>query len=180
MTLGPLAAKVVADFEKGVLSGPPRYLSLFDLVAVGKLEKLLHRYDLVRATRLTPAQRAQFEAEDEVPYPPERERRNLGGYFFTTYAARTVGSGGCTARLPVNPYSLRLAHPFEPLPPDLARFEPLRTEVNALIATGGIVGLTCSGGQGGLALLYTAAANPRGYQLITMYDDPAPRRVGSP
>ena len=170
MTLGPLAAKVVADFEKGVLSGPPRYLSLFDLVAVGKLEKLLHRYDLVRATRLTPAQRAQFEAEDEVPYPPERERRNLGGYFFTTYAARTVGSGGCTARLPVNPYSLRLAHPFE----------PLRAEVNALIATGGIVGLTCSGGQGGLALLYTAAANPRGYQLITMYDDPAPRRVGSP
>jgi hypothetical protein len=50
-------------------------------------------------------------------------------------------------------------------------YELLRTHANAWLAKGGVVSLRCTGGKGGLALVYTANDTPRGYSLITIYDD---------
>src|SRR5688572_18158317 len=65
---GPTAEQVVADFEKAVLAGRDAYSALFDFAAVGKFEKLLHPYDLLGRTPLSPAQQAQYEQEQAVPY----------------------------------------------------------------------------------------------------------------
>jgi len=40
-----------------------------------------------------------------------------------------------------------------------------------MIAGGGLIGLTCARGRGGLALLYTRTRDARGYRLISIYDD---------
>jgi hypothetical protein len=166
----PTAERVVADFEAAVRDGRDTYLALFDFSAVGSFEKLLHPYDLLGRSPLTPEQRAQYEKEDAVPYPAARERRNLG-LFYPPLAKRTVGSGGCRVVSPRSEYARLLGVPFEPLPPDRQAWEPMRQDVNRMIAEGGLVALACSGGEGQLALVWTRAANPRGYVLVTMYDD---------
>lgn len=166
----PTPERVVADFEAAVLAGRDAYLALFDFVAVGKLEKLLHPYDLLGRSPLSPEQRAQYEKETTVPYPPERERRNLGA-FYPPLAQRTVGTGGCTVAEPISEYGRLLGVPFEPLPAGHDAWEPMRVEVNTLIAAGGLVAFSCAGGDGQLVLVWTRAANSRGYDVITMYDD---------
>ncbi len=61
---------------------------------------------------------------------------------------------------------------LDPLPEGTpAAYEILRTHANQWLAGGGVVGLRCAGGKGGLALVYTARDNPRGYDLVTIYDD---------
>lgn len=167
-----LAEKVVADFEDAVKASKDAYVGLFDFVAVGEYEILLHRYDLNgRLPNLEEDQRAQFAAEDGTPYPPERERRNVGN-FYPLLAQRTVGTGGCVADAPRTRYGRLLGQEFEPLPAGTPPgYELLRTHANAWLAQGGVVGMRCSGGQGGLALVYTAKDNARGYDLITIYDD---------
>jgi hypothetical protein len=168
-----LPERIVAEFEQAVRGGPDAYAALFDFVAVGKYEKLLRRYDANGAVALTAAQKQEFLAEDATPFPEARERKNLGA-FFPILAARTVGQGGCHARPPISAYGRALGHPFDPLPVEPASnlaYEPLRVEVNALVDKGGVVGIACDGGQGGLALVYTRSKDARGYALITMYDD---------
>jgi len=168
-----LPERVVADFERAVRQGRDAYATLFDFVAVGKLEKLLRRYDALGRVPLDDAQRADFLAEDATPFTPQRERRNLGA-FFPILAARTVGTGGCSAGPPRSAYGRALGQPFAPLPAapaSNAAYEPLRVEINALIGAGGVVGIRCAGGAGGLALVYTRTHDPRGYAIITMYDD---------
>ena len=168
-----LPERVVADFERAVLAGKDAYAELFDFVAVGKFEKLLRRYDANGRIDLTDAQRKEFMAEDATPFPEARERRNLGA-FFPILAARTVGTGRCHAHPPRSEYGRALGEPFEPLPAEPASnatYEPLRVDVNALIERGGVIALTCDGGKGGLALVYTRTDDARGYALITMYDD---------
>jgi hypothetical protein len=65
-----------------------------------------------------------------------------------------------------------LGQPFEPMPAETPpAYEKLRTDANNWLAKGGVVGLKCSGGRGGLAIVYTASTDPRGYKLITIYDD---------
>ncbi len=169
----PLPERVVTDFERAVLDGREAYATLFDFVAVGKFEKLLRRYDAMGRIPLDDAQRAEFLAEDAIPFSEARERRNLGA-FFPILAARTVGRGGCSARAPISAYGRLLGQPFEPLPAEPASnaaYESLRVDVNALIAEGGVVALSCTGGKGGLALVYTRTTFARGYAIITMYDD---------
>ncbi len=167
-----LAEKVVADFETAVATSKDAYVDLFDFGAVGEYEILLHRYDLNgRLPNLDEDQRAQFAGEDGTPYPPQRERRNVGN-FYPLLAQRTVGSGGCVAGAPRTRYGKLLGQPFEPLPASTPPgYELLRTHANAWLAQGGVVGLRCTGGRGGLALVYTARDNARGYDLITIYDD---------
>ena len=167
-----MGERVVAEFEAAVKQSKDAYVGLFDFAAVGEMEILLHRYDLNgRLPNLDDQQRAQFAAEDGTPYTPERERRNVGN-FYTFLAQRTVGTGGCTYAEPRTRYGKLLGQPFEPLPADTPpKFELLRTHANAWLAQGGVVGLTCKGGKGGLALVYTASDTPRGYALITIYDD---------
>jgi hypothetical protein len=179
-----LPERVVADFEKAVLTSKDAYVALFDFVAVGEYEILLHRYDLNgRLNHLTDAEKKQFFAEDGTPYPEARERRNVGN-FYPRLAQRTVGTGGCKAGAPRTRYGKELAT-FEPLPatseveiegenktaPTPAGYQTLYTRVTEYTKKGGVVGFTCSGGQGGLALVYTARPNQRGYDLITIYDD---------
>lgn len=183
MACGPKAAptppapastpeKVVADFEQAVKTSRDAYVGLFDFVAVGEFEILLHRYDLNgRLKNLPDDIKQQFAAEDGTPYPPERERRNVGN-FYTFLAQRTVGSGGCTLGEPRTQYGKLLGVPYEPLPEGTPPgYEKLRTSVNAYLAKGGVVGIKCSGGKGGLALVWTERPNQRGYDLITIYDD---------
>jgi hypothetical protein len=168
-----LPERVAWDFERAVLRGRDAYAELFDFAAVGQVEKLLRRYDLLGRAPLTDAQREEFAAEDATPFSVARERRNLGA-FFPILAARTVGRGDCRARAPISRYGRRLGEPFPPLPPEPASnagYEPLRVAVNALIERGGVVGIVCAGGEGGLALVYTRDGSSRGYSLITMYDD---------
>lgn len=169
---GSLPERVVADFEAAVKTGKDAYAGLFDFAAVGEYEILLHRYDLNgRLPNLPEDLKAQFSAEDGTPYPAERERRNVGN-FYKPLAQRTVGTGGCTAGEPRTRYGKLLGQPFEPLPEGTpAGYETLRVHANDWLAKGGVVGLRCSGGQGGLALVYTARDNARGYDLITIYDD---------
>jgi hypothetical protein len=179
-----LPERVVADFEKAVLTNKDAYVGLFDFVAVGEYEILLHRYDLNgRLKQLSDAEKKQFLGEDGTPYPEARERRNVGN-FYPRLAQRTVGTGGCKAGAPRTRYGKELAT-FEPLPatsevdvegehksvPTPPGYQTLYTKVTEYTKKGGVVGLTCSGGQGGLALVYTARTNQRGYDLITIYDD---------
>lgn len=167
-------ARVAADFEAAVKTSKDAYVALFDFSAVGEYEILLHRYDLLgRFPDLDDARRAQFQGEDGTPYPPTRERRNVGN-FYPILAQRTVGTGGCTASAPQSRYGKLLGTTFEPFPPSVpVKYEKLRTDANAWLARGGVVGIRCSGGQGGLAVVYTARDTPRGYDLITIYDDRA-------
>lgn len=167
-----ISERVVAEFEAAVRQSKDAYLGLFDFAAVGEMEILLHRYDLNgRLPNLDEQQKAQFAAEDGTPYTAERERRNVGN-FYAFLAQRTVGSGGCTASAPRTRYGTLLGQPFEPLPAGTpAGYEILRTHANAWIASGGVIGIRCTGGKGGLALVYTANDTPRGYDLITIYDD---------
>jgi hypothetical protein len=180
-----LRERVAQDFERAVLANKDAYVELFDFVAVGEYEILLHRYDLNgRLKNLPDDQKQQFLDEDGTPYPEERERRNVGN-FYTFLAQRTVGTGGCTASAPRTAYGKQLGLPFEPLPAatevtidgqPVKRDTPagdqiLRTHANAWLENGGVVGIKCTGGKGGLALVYTAKDTPRGYALITIYDD---------
>jgi len=164
--------KVAADFEQAVKTSKDAYVALFDFVAVGQYEILLHRYDLDgRLVNLPDDMKERFAAEDGTPYPPERERRNVGN-FYTILAQRTVGTGGCVASEPRTRYGKLLGQTFEPLPEGTPPgYEILRTAANGYLAHGGVVGIKCSGGQGGLAVVYTERPNQRGYDLITIYDD---------
>src|SRR5215470_7952044 len=167
-----LADRVAADFEKAVLESRDAYVGLFDFVAVGEYEILLHRYDLNgRLPNLQDDQREQFTGEDGTPYPEARERRNVGN-FYDILAQRTVGSGGCSAGPPRTRYGRLLGVFFDPLPEGTPPgYEKLRTDANAWLAKGGVIGIRCLGGKGGLAVVYTARDNARGYDLITIYDD---------
>lgn len=181
---GAQREKVVADFEAAVTANKDAYVALFDFAAVGEYEILLHRYDLLgRLKNLTEEERQQFFAEDGTPYPEARERRNVGN-FYKVLAQRTVGTGGCKAHEPRTPYG-RMLGTFEPLPlttetmlalamrsaPTPRGYFVLRNHVNAWLSKGGVVGFTCDGGKGGLAVVYTEKPNSRGYDLITIYDD---------
>jgi hypothetical protein len=167
-----LADRVAADFEKAVLQSRDAYVALFDFVAVGEYEILLHRYDLNgRLANLEDDQREQFTGEDGTPYPEARERRNVGN-FYPILAQRTVGTGGCSAEAPRTRYGRLLGVFFDPLPDGTPPgYEKLRTDANGWLAKGGVVGVRCTGGQGGLAIVYTTRDNARGYDLITIYDD---------
>ncbi len=180
----PLREQVVADFEAAVTKDKAAYVSLFDFVAVGEYEILLHRYDLLgRLKNLSEREKAQFFGEDGTPYPEARERRNVGN-FYAPLAQRTVGTGGCKAQEPRTQYGKMLGT-FEPLPetteteiggekksaPTPKGYQLLRDHTVAWLAKGGVVGFTCSSGKGGLAVVYTEKPNARGYDLITIYDD---------
>ena len=166
-----MADRVVYDFEQATLASRDAYVGLFDFAAVGEMEILLHRYDLLgRLENLPEDIKGQFAAEGAVPYPAERERRNVGG-FYKVLAQRTVGSGGCKLRSPRTEYAQQLAT-FEPLPEGTAvDYEPLRQKALGYVAKGGLVAFACKGGRGGIALVWTARDNERGYDLITIYDD---------
>jgi hypothetical protein len=165
-------AKVAFDFQEAVLKSPEAYVELFDFAAVGEMEILLHRYDLGGRMELTDDEIDRFSAEDGTPYPPERERRNVGN-FYTFLATRTVGQGGCVATQPRTKYGKLLAQPYEALPDGTPeKYEILRTHANEWMGNGGVVRIGgCKGGKGGLALVYTKKPNARGYDLITIYDD---------
>lgn len=167
-----LPDRVAADFEAAVVASKDAYVGLFDFVAVGEMEILLHRYDLNgRDVELSEQQKTQYAGEDGTPYPEARERRNVGN-FYTFLAQRTVGSGGCSARPPVSHYGTMLGQKYEPLPEGTpAGYEVLRTHANAWLDKGGVVGIACTGGSGGLAVVYTQKPTERGYDLITIYDD---------
>ena len=170
---GPVTPeRVAADFEKAVLASKDAYVDLFDFTDVGEYEILLHRYDLNgRFPNLSDNQKTQYTGEDGTPYPPTRERRNVGN-FYPILAQRTVGTGGCTGGAPSSAYGKQLGEHFEPLPAGTPPgYEKLRTDANAWLDKGGVAGIRCTGGHGGLAVVYTAAANARGYNLITIYDD---------
>jgi hypothetical protein len=164
--------RVVFDFEQAVKTSRDAYVDLFDFVAVGEFEILLHRYDLNgRLKNLPHDVKLQFATEDGTPYPAARERRNVGN-FYAMLAQRTVGTGGCTPSEPRTRYGKLLGVQFDALPEGTPPgYEKLRTTVNAYLAKGGVVALTCTGGDGGLALVWTEKQNQRGYDLITIYDD---------
>ncbi len=167
-----LREQIVWDFEHAVKSGQDDMLALFDFTAVGEVEILMHRYDaLGRYKAITDDQRAEYLAEDATPYPPERERRNIGNYYgFLIRPA--IGRGGCKADVPTWGYN-RLLDQYPELPEGHEQYEPLRAKVNTYFenGSGGVVGIRCAGGNRGLALVYTKRDNERGYDLITIYDD---------
>jgi hypothetical protein len=167
-----LPDRIAADFEQAVKANKDAYVSLFDFVAVGEYEILLRRYKLNgRRTTLTDAEKEMLRKDDGTPFPEARERRNVGN-FYPILAQRTVGTGGCTAVTPRTKFGKLLGQPFEPMPADTPpAYEKLRTDANDWLAKGGVVGLRCTGGTGGIAIVYTASTDPRGYKLITIYDD---------
>jgi hypothetical protein len=167
-----IADRVAFDFERAVNTSKDAYVALFDFAAVGEFEILLHRYDLNgRLVKLPDDMKQEFRKEDGTPYPAARERRNVGN-FYSILAQRTVGSGGCSARAPRTRYGKLLGVAFDPLPEGTPPgYEKLRTSVNGYLAKGGVVGVACSGGKGGIALVWTERPNARGYDLITIYDD---------
>src|SRR3954469_22942176 len=134
-----MEARVAADFEAAVKQNKDAYVGLFDFVAVGQYEILLHRYDLNgRFPDLPDDMRERFSKEDGTPYPETRERRNVGN-FYPILAQRTVGTGGCHAGAPASHYGALLGTTFEPLPASVpAKYEKLRTDANAWLARGGV------------------------------------------
>ncbi|HEY0253858.1 MAG TPA: hypothetical protein VGC41_20150, partial [Kofleriaceae bacterium] len=153
-----LPAKVAHDFEQAVLANRDSYVSLFDFTAVGEYEILLHRYDLNgRLKNLDDEQKNQFRHEDGTPYPVARERRNVGN-FYGLLAQRTVGTGGCVATVPRTSYGKLLGKIFDPLPACTPPgYTTLRDDANFWLEHGGVVGLRCNGGTGGIAIVYTEA-----------------------
>ena len=170
-TSASLADKVVWDFEHATLAGQEAFASLFDFAEVGAFEILLHRYDaLGRQPSLSQREIDKLLAEQPEPYPEARERRNVSRYY-PRWVQRTVGTGGCAAGPTKRPYVAQLGPPFPPLPAEHAHYEPLRARVNAQLEGGGAVTVRCTGGKGGLALVYSPRPTARGYALITIYDD---------
>ncbi|MEO8840873.1 MAG: hypothetical protein ABI591_13050 [Kofleriaceae bacterium] len=171
-TPSELPARVAADFERAVLANKDAYVDLFDFTAVGEYEILLHRYDLDgRMKNLYDDQKAQFSTEDGTPYPVTRERRNVGN-FYPILAQRTVGTGHCVGTTPRSRYGRLLGQHFDELPACTPPgYTTLRDDANFWLDHGGVVGVKCDGGSGGVALVYTEAPNERGYNLITIYDD---------
>jgi hypothetical protein len=167
-----LRERVVFDFERAVKKNKDAYLALFDFASVGQIEVLLHRYDIAgRLPNLPDDLRRIYEKEDGTPYTVERERRNVGS-FYPFLAQRTVGTGGCYERQPRTRYAKLLGEPYEELPPNSPpKYEGLRKNANDWLAKGGMVSFECSGGEFGLAVVYTERNNARGYDLITIYDD---------
>ncbi|MFN0247532.1 MAG: hypothetical protein ACKV2T_11650 [Kofleriaceae bacterium] len=164
--------RVVFDFERAVKKSKDEYLALFDFASVGQIEVLLHRYDIAgRLPNLPDDLRQIYVQEDGTPYTVERERRNVGN-FYPILAQRTVGTGGCAERGPRTRYAKLLGEPYETLPPNTPpKYEGLRKNANEWLAKGGMVSLECDGGEFGLVVVYTERNNPRGYDLITIYDD---------
>jgi hypothetical protein len=174
-----LPEQVVYDFEAAVLTSRDAYVDLFDFNEVGAFEILLRRYDLMgRIDDLSDDEIADLEKDDGTPYPFAREKRNVGN-FYKKLAQRTVGAGGCRAEAPHSEYNRLMGQPFEELPDDFtpeeqrAAYETLRTRVNEQLAKGkgGVIAIRCTGGQKGLALVYSERANARGFDIITIYDD---------
>jgi hypothetical protein len=166
---------VVAAFERAVLEGEPAYAELFDFARVGAYEKLLHQYDLQGrgGIALSDAQRAQYEREkaDPVAYPVARERRNLG-HFHGLFVKQTIGGGGCAPTEARTPYSRLLGEEFPRLPAGWEAWEPLRQEVNAFVRESRQVTLQCEKGNGNrIVLVYAPAANDRGWNIVTMYEE---------
>jgi hypothetical protein len=169
-----LATRIVDDFERAVTTSVEAYQALFDFEAVGVYEILLRRYDLLgRLPGLSDAGKARLAADRGVPYSAARERRNLG-LFYPPLAQRTVGTGSCRAQVPVSAYGRALGE-TPPLPDAHKHYEPLRSRVIQWLRDGGVVGIQCDGGRGALALVYTRSDSPRGYDLITLYDDVLPK-----
>lgn len=167
----PTADQVVHDFETAVRTSREAFVAMFDFDVVGGYEILLRReYYLAYRDDMDDDVRAGYERDDGTPYPAPRERRNVGN-FYPILGQRTVGSGGCHAEPVVGVWNRTIAAPHAPLPAGSEAWEPLRTRVNALLATGGVTDLRCTGGAGRLTLVWTAAASPRSYDLITIYDD---------
>ena len=172
-----LPEQVVYDFETAVLTSKDAFVDLFDFVTVGEFEILLRRYDLMgRLPDLTDEEIASLEKDDGTPYPPEREKRNVGN-FYKRLAQRTVGTGDCRAEAPHWDYNKLMGQPFEELPEDFtpeeqrAPYETLRVTINEQLAKGGVITIRCKGGTKGIALVYSERANARGYDIITIYDD---------
>jgi len=168
-----MPARVVWDFEHAVLTSKDAFVELFDFQSVGEVEILLHRYDLLgRLPTMSAQMRAEYAAEDGTPYPPDRERRNVGNYY-AWLIKPAIAQGGCRAVEPQWAYNRRLGGPFEPLPPGNESHEPLRQRVNTYLegGRGGVIGIRCPGGERGLALVWTRRDHERGYDLITIYDD---------
>jgi hypothetical protein len=174
----PLPERVVYDFEHAVRESRESFLALFDFTAVGEMEILLHRYDLLgRLPGITEKMRAEYTAEDGTPFPPDRERRNVGNYYGWLIKP-AIANGGCRAMEPHWNYNKLLGAPQPPFPPGNESHEPLRLKVNTYLENGlgGVIAIRCPGGTRGLALVYTRRDNERGYDLITIYDDgPEPR-----
>lgn len=164
--------RVVFDFERAVKQSKDAYVALFDFAAVGQIEVLLHRYDMAgRLPNLPDDLKQIYLEEDGTPYSVERERRNVGN-FYPFLAQRTVGTGGCYEREPRTRYAKLMGQPYEALPPGTpAKYEGLRKNANDWLAKGGLVSFECTGGEFGLAVVYTERPNARGYDLITIYDD---------
>jgi hypothetical protein len=167
-----IPAQVVAEFERTTLAGPDAWITLFDFTAIGEFEILLHRYDLLGRLEISDELRTAYAREDGTPYPPERERKNVGN-FYKLLAQRTVGTGGCVPVTPKFPYNRLMGKPFEPLPPDHQSHEALRVKVNAYLENGkgDVVAIRCAGGKGGLALVWSRKDTERGWDIITIYDD---------
>lgn len=167
-----LRERVVFDFERAVKTSKDAYVALFDFSSVGQIEVLLHRYDMAgRLPNLPDDLRELYLKEDGTPYSVERERRNVGS-FYPFLAQRTVGTGGCYEREPRTRYAKLLGQPYEALPAGTPeKYEVLRKNANEWLAKGGMVSFECAGGELGLAVVYTERPNPRGYDLITIYDD---------
>lgn len=168
-----LPDRVVWDFEHAVLDSKDAFLGLFDFTAVGEMEILLHRYDaLGRLPDIDEETTAEYLAEDGTPYTPERERKNVGG-FYDWLIRPAIAKGNCAAVTPTWEYNQKLAGPYEPFPEGHESHEPLRVKVNAYLENGqgGVIGIRCPGSDRGLALVYTKRDSERGYDLITIYDD---------
>ena len=149
------------------------YVALFDFVAVGEYEILLHRYDLngrlanlpddmqgaVRRPRtarpIRPSASAATSATSIDPRAAHRRQRRLHRER-AAHALRQAARPARSSRCP------------RARPPATRSCAPPRTATSRRAASSGI---KCSGGKGGLAIVYTESANPRGYELITIYDD---------
>lgn len=168
-----LPARVVYDFEHAVLESQDAFVALFDFTKVGQFEILLHRYDaLGRRDDLDDDEIDAYMHEAATPYPPERERKNVGG-FYPWLIKAAVAHGHCRAVTPTWDYNRLLGEPFPPLPAGSESHEALRLQVNTYLehGAGGVIGIRCPGGDRGLALVYTRTDSERGYDLITIYDD---------
>jgi len=121
---------------------------------------------------LSDAQKAQYTGENGTPYPATRERRNVGN-FYPLLAQRTVGTGGCTGGAP-HRTTAATGHALRgPARRHATRLREAAHRRERVARQGRRRRHPLHRWSGGIAVVYTAAANARGYALITIYDDVA-------
>jgi len=147
-----------------------RYVALFDFTAVGEMEILLHRYDLLGRLEHCRGHQRPSSLPEAPCLPGERVKHNVGQLLTKFLGQRTSAPVAAPpARLAP---SMARSCDVSPAPEGaLVDYEPAAPEGLGYVAKGGVIAIALHRWQGRHRAGLHERPNARGYDLITIYDD---------